>query len=245
MINTIKNRLVERGNSLIETKPEIAKAEFAHSLNELVCDLEHYPHGFVLGCIADRQIKAERAWMVPFYLKEQIGSFEMAHLEAITLSEMEDLMRDKHRLWPAVAKSYFLAIKRIRTEYGGDASRIWSDNPSSAEVVYRFLQFDGVGPKIATMAANILVRDFKVPMSDYYSIDISVDVHVSRVFQRLGLVDKDASNEQIIYRARSLHPEFPGLMDYPSFEIGRNWCKPDNPNCAGCYMNDCCLSSVN
>ncbi|RMF00953.1 MAG: iron-sulfur cluster loop, partial [Alphaproteobacteria bacterium] len=98
--------------------------------------------------------------------------------------------------------------------------------PSSAMVVYRFLEFSGVGPKIATMAANILARSFKIPMADYYSIDISADVHVKRVFERLGLVDADPSVDQVIYRARSLNPEFPGLLDYPCWDIGRKWCKP-------------------
>ena len=50
----------------------------------------------------------------------------------------------------------------------------------------RRLEFRGAGPKIATMAANLLARHLKVPFSDYYSIDISVDVQVRRVLSRLG-----------------------------------------------------------
>ena len=36
------------------------------------------------------------------------------------------------------------------------------------------------------MATNILARQFKIPMSDYYSVDISLDVHIQRVLKRLG-----------------------------------------------------------
>jgi endonuclease III len=90
------------------------------------------------------------------------------------------------------------------------------------------------------MAANILARDFKVPFSDYYSIDVSVDVHLRRVFTRLELIREHASVEEVVYQARALHPEFPGLMDLPTWEIGRTWCKPTNPKCAECYMLTVC-----
>jgi len=130
------------------------------------------------------------------------------------------------------------AVELISKKYAGDADRIWLGNPSSAEVVYRFLEFRGVGPKIASMAANILARDFRIPFADHFSIDISADVHVRRVFARLGLCPSNATTEQVIYKARALHPEFPGMMDLPFWEIGRNWCKASAPQCDNCYMND-------
>ena len=107
-------------------------------------------------------------------------------------------------------------------------------------MIYRFLGFDGVGPKIGSMAANILARDFKIPFAEYFSIDISADVHVRRVFARLGLCTADASVERVIYKARSLYPKFPGIMDLPSWDIGRNWCKARDPECNGCYMSRLC-----
>jgi hypothetical protein len=46
------------------------------------------------------------------------------------------------------------------------------------------------------------------------------------------------------WAARALHPEFPGLLDYPAWEIGRHWCRPQTPLCAGCYMCAVCPGRV-
>lgn len=94
------------------------------------------------------------------------------------------------------------------------------------------------------MATNILARQFKVPFSDYYSIDISPDVHILRVLRRSGLVDKDASIDSIIYKARELCPEFPGIIDFSCWEIGRTWCRPRNPNCQECIIESECLKTI-
>ena len=117
---------------------------------------------------------------------------------------------------------------------------IWSDRPSSAKVVYDFLQFNGGGIKIATMATNILAREFKIPLSDYCSIDISPDVHVLRVMRRSGLVRENADIDSIIYKARELNPEFPGIIDLSCWEIGRKWCKPNKPTCKECSIQSIC-----
>lgn len=195
----------------------------------------------------DRQIRAELAWLIPFKIAEKLGNFKFSTLENLSISKVKELIQKPkplHRYTEQMGKNFFFAIQTIKESFEGNASKIWAGCPSSAEVVYRFLQFRGVGPKIATMATNILARDFKIPLEDYYSIDISADIHVRRVFYRLGLTTKDASIEEIIYRARAIHPKFPGLMDLPSWEIGRNWCKQNKPKCFDCYMNKLCPSSL-
>jgi hypothetical protein len=191
----------------------------------------------------DRRIRAERAWMIPYEIGQRLGSFEFDELAQISERKWRGLMSKPtplHCFPSKMASEAFLAIQRIGDIYNGDASRIWSNRPSSAAVVSRFLAFTGMGPKVSTMATNILARDFKVPMSDHYSIDISVDTHVDRVLQRLGIVPIGATKEQITYAARSINPEFPGILDFPAWEIGREWCKAKTPICNDCYMNDKC-----
>ena len=107
-------------------------------------------------------------------------------------------------------------------------------------MVYRFLEFSGVGIKIATMATNILARDFKIRFSDYYSIDVSPDVHVRRVMSRMGLVEKKASNDKIIYKARELSPDFPGIIDFSLWLLGRTTCKAGKADCENCLVKKEC-----
>ncbi|NCB42698.1 MAG: iron-sulfur cluster loop [Clostridia bacterium] len=210
--------------------------------NDFLNDLENVPQAYVLACLMDRQIKAERAWSIPSQIKNIIGSFDIEYLAAVTLNEYKNIFNDYslHRFNDTMASVFYSAVHDIRTKYEGDASQIWSNNPSSAKVVYDFLQFKGCGTKIATMAANILARQFKIPFSDYYSIDISPDVHILRVMRRTGLVSNDADLDSVIYKARELNPEFPGIIDFSCWEIGRTWCRPSNPNCQECIIRTEC-----
>lgn len=210
--------------------------------NDFLNDLTNYPHAYVLACCMDRQTSSEKAWMIPIKIKNILGSFEMDTLVSKTLEDYRKIFLDNnlHRFNETMAEVFYKAVQRIHTVYKDDASQIWKGNPSSATVVYRFLEFDGVGIKIATMAANILARQFKIPFSDYYSIDVSPDIHVRRVMYRLGLIDQNATNEMIIYKAREMCPDFPGIIDFSLWEIGRTWCRPKDSDCNNCIVSSEC-----
>lgn len=215
--------------------------------NELLNDLDDYPHAFVLACLMDRQIKAERAWVIPYEIKNKLGSFKIKELLKITRKNYIKIFNNLslHRFNDTMANIFYDAIRHINLKYDADASKIWKNRPSSASVVYRFLEFKGSGIKIATMAANILARQFRIPFSDYYSIDISPDVHIVRVMKRTGLVPKGSDSSKIIYKARELNPEFPGIIDFSCWEIGRKWCRPNKPDCESCILTKNCLKIIN
>ena len=244
----IRDRLVEHGKQLFNAPKQLVHFTDDEAANALLNDLTGHPHAFVLACVMDRQVKAERAWLISYRFQQRLGGdFSIQRLTSLTLAEVKTLMSEPeplHRFADKMGGLFHATVQRIVQQYDSDASRIWQDKPSSADVVYRFLEFDGIGLKIASMAANILARDFKLPFADYYSIDISADVHVRRVFGRLGLAAADASVEQLIFRARSLYPEFPGLMDLPAWEIGRQWCRPKKPQCTACYLSNGCPTAA-
>ncbi len=232
----------------------IAKEEFNNNSNKVhfvddkyannfLNNLDKYPHAFVLACLMDKRIKAERAWMIPYKVYKELGSFDIDYLYKKPLSRYKRIFNagNYHIHNNEAAKYFYKAIHLIKDKYDGDASKIWKDNPSSATVVYRFIEFEGIGIKIATMAANILARQFKIPMSDYCSIDVSPDVHVRRVMKRLYNLPDNATTEQIIYKAREINPTFPGLIDYTCWRIGRELCHPKKIECDKCPINkECC-----
>ncbi len=210
--------------------------------NAMLNDLKHCPHAYVLSCCMDRQMKAELAWMIPYRISQLFGDFSMKTLASKSKSKYVAIFRKHklHRFPESMGKVFYDAVQRIHAEYADDASGIWANRPSSASVVCRFLEFNGVGIKIATMATNILARQYKVPFSDCYSIDVSPDVHVRRVMYRMGLVRKDATIDEIIYKARELCPEFPGIIDFSLWNLGRGTCNAIHPDCEHCRVRAEC-----
>jgi len=135
-----------------------------------------------------------------------------------------------------MSKYFYSTIQKIHNDYNDDTSNIWKYKPKSASLIKRFLQFQGAGIKIATMSANILVREFKIKLDDYFSIDILPDVHIKKVFKRIGFISKEANSDELIYAAREFYPEYPGIFDLLTWQIERNYCYSINPDCQNCYL---------
>ena len=246
-MDDIRRALLKRGRHLFAKPFEPVRFSGNEEADALANDLAGTPHAFVLACIMDRQMKAEKAWMIPHEFRKKLGGFDISTLGGLSIDETKAIMRGPpplHRFSERMSECFHAGVKRIIEVYKGDASRIWAGRPSSAKVVRRFLEFDGIGPKIGAMAANILAREMKVPMSDMYSIDISPDVHVRRVFARLGLIPRPGDTELLVFRAREMNPTYPGIFDLPAFEIGRSWCRPKRPKCSDCYMHGDCPSAA-
>ena len=250
MFNTQKltHDLIKLSKSQYKKKTSVIPFIDDEEENKKLNDLKHFPHLFVLACIMDRQIKAERAWAISGLIAKKIGSYKIEDMAKISLSQYQDIFKKLklHHYNDKLAECFYQGVQKIMTDYHGNAAKIWHNKPSSATVVYRFLEFKGVGIKIATMATNILARQFKIKLSDYYSIDISPDVHIKRIFYRTGLIHKqDKDNiDMIIYKAREINPKFPGLIDIACWHIGRNWCTERKALCHQCPINKHCPKNI-
>jgi hypothetical protein len=242
----IRDRLVEDGRQRLKQPAGPVAFTNEAEADRLLNDLEGHPHALLLASLDLRQIKAERAWLLPYLLRQHLGTFEMAALRRLSEAEWRTLLGEVtplHRTPATMARALHRGVARIESVYRGDAARVWSDAPTSARLVCRLLEFYGAGPKVATTVASILVGDFHIELADYRNIDITTDVYMRRVMGRLGFVGPDAGSDVVVYVARDLSPEFPGIFDVALRDVGEVVCLPHSPRCPSCRIADLCPSA--
>jgi endonuclease III len=241
-LSELREKLVVMAKKVYKGPWEVGKFSKNERANEIINNIGKIPHVFVLACMLGRQFHNEKAWETMAYLEERIGGLDIKKLSRLTEADWEKAFLKPAPLHREMAGFSMAAVQRIVKEYGGDASRLWNDNPSSATVIKRFLEFEGIGQKISTMAANILARYFKIPMSDCYSIDVTVDARMKRVLSRMGIVDSK-KNQYIQLTVREMYPKYPGIFDPVFWEIGKFHCFQVQPDCPHCPANELCLYS--
>ena len=86
--NTIRDRLVGHGLSLFRAPKQLIQFTREPQADSLLNDLTEHPHAFVLACVMDGQVRAERAWLIPYRISEKIGGFSMQALVALSRAEL-------------------------------------------------------------------------------------------------------------------------------------------------------------
>lgn len=201
--------------------------------------------GFLCGVICDYQMPADRAWATPYNLAQRLGGWSVelvaAHPDLVHAAFVGPPAI--HR-FPNQTSSFVIdGARRVIDEYGGDASAVWGGTPTARELQGRMSAFRGISQKKAAMAVEILYAQLGVDIEDMAGSDIAYDVHVRRLMLRTGLAERD-NVTHMVERARLLHPERPGALDLPMWEIGRTWCHKRDPECEICVIADTCPKLV-
>ena len=126
----------------------------------------------------------------------------------------------------------------VTNQFDGDAERLWTAQPVQ-KIKNTLLSIRDVGPGIANMTINLFHRYLGVEftLDDLRDIDVKPDVHVERVFQRTGLMDRTGGS---IHVARRWREEYPADLDLGAWEIGRRWCHAIGPDHERCALSAVC-----
>lgn len=205
--------------------------------------LRQNPFAFLVAASIDRGALAEAVWAIPFLLKEELGHLDPRLLSSMSEDELERKLRQlsRHARFPRqCARTIISLAGLVMGRFGGEATAVWKGR-EPLEVVETLKEVWGVGPGIAHMAVRILTDEFgyRPNPASLRGIDVKADRHVIRVFYRTGL-STVMSGEACVEAARQSHPEFPGLLDWPSWEIGRTWCHEHDPDCTTCPLCHVC-----
>lgn len=241
MQSQIVNYLIAQSNNeLLNHNTSFAFTDNA-KWNKLFNDIDNFSHLFLLACIGDKRIQVQRAWSIPMIIGE-VNGYDFSKFLSLTASDYNELFNSRklHLHNNSVSLDYFEAVQNISKEYDGLAKNVWEKDLRSEAIIRKMLEFKGVGQKIASMTVNLLYRHFKLPIKNIHRIDVSPDTHIQRLFKRTGLARLSATNEQIIWRARELHDDYPGMIDIGFYNLGRTVCSAKKPVCSQCPIERFC-----
>ncbi len=170
------------------------------------------------------------------------------------------MKEEKRQQWLNDISNYIIeTCKKIASEYGDEPDNIFTVNNGNISIpmIYFLLrQFLGIGPKKASMIA----RDFgrgsswlksinerlkergvtvEVKVEQIYFTEMPIDVHVRRVFGRIGFA-RYSTPQDFQNLVRLIYPENPGLVDDFIWELGRKICKNYSPKCPKCPLAEIC-----
>lgn len=102
------------------------------------------------------------------------------------------------------------------------------------EEIEELIKFNGVGRKTANL---VLAKGFNKPA-------ICVDVHVHRIFNRLGYVKTKTPEETEFALRKKLPLKY--WLDINTLIVthGQNVCKPQKPSCSGCPIAEWCAKKI-
>lgn len=187
------------------------------------------------------------AWRLPYKLEERLGYFDFERiLKEESVESLENIIKEKpalHRYPRKMAEYIYTAIEKVVNEYSSNISNMWKNNKDAEIIVKNLEEFKGISHKKATLGTLLLVRDFGVSLENLSYIDIAYDVHVRRVFLRMGLVEKDNIKE-VTEKARFICKNFPGSLTLPFWVVGRKYCRTQNPKCSECRLNEFCEKKI-
>jgi uncharacterized HhH-GPD family protein len=125
------------------------------------------PLALLIGFALDQQVTVQKAFSGPAELRRRIGHLDPARIAAMDPEELAEAFRRRpalHRFPGAMAKRVQALCAHIAAEYGGDASRIWTDAKDGRDLRARLMALPSFGEmKVRSMLA-ILAKRFGVEL---------------------------------------------------------------------------------
>ncbi|HET7572477.1 MAG TPA: HhH-GPD-type base excision DNA repair protein [Gaiellaceae bacterium] len=120
------------------------------------------PFALLVGFALDQQVTVQQAFLGPLRLQQRLGTLDPA---AVAAADLEPLFREKpaiHRFPGSMAERVRELAAIVVEEYGGDASRLWSEAGDAKELRRRIAALPGFGEMKIKSLGSVLANRFGV-----------------------------------------------------------------------------------
>jgi uncharacterized HhH-GPD family protein len=124
------------------------------------------PFALLVGFAIDQQVTVQKAFAGPLVLQERVGTLDPRQLAERDLTEAFATKPAIHRFPGAMATRVRELASVVSDEYGGDASRIWSDAADSADLKRRIGALPGFGEMKVKSLSAVLAKQFGVTAAE-------------------------------------------------------------------------------
>ncbi|WP_279097518.1 HhH-GPD-type base excision DNA repair protein [Gordonia bronchialis] len=140
-------------------KLQIAQDEAADEL------LSTDPFALLTGMLLDQQFPMERAFAGPAKIRDRFGNIDPAEIADADPEAFADLCATPpaiHRYGRSMAGRVQALARVVTDEYGGDASRIWTEATSGADLLARVQALPGFGEQKAKIFTALVAKQLGV-----------------------------------------------------------------------------------
>jgi uncharacterized HhH-GPD family protein len=124
------------------------------------------PFALLVGFAIDQQVTVQKAFAGPLALKQRAGTLDPRKLAKLDLEEAFRTPPAIHRFPGSMATRVRDLAQAVVDDYGGDASRIWSEAKDGADLRKRIAGLPGYGEmKIKSLGA-VLSKRYGVAVAD-------------------------------------------------------------------------------
>ena len=123
------------------------------------------PFALLVGFALDQQVTVQQAFLGPLRLKQRLGTLEPTK---VAKADLEPLFREKpaiHRFPGSMATRVSELAATVAEDYGGDASRIWTEAADGKDLRKRIGALPGFGEMKIKSLGSVLAKRFGVEVA--------------------------------------------------------------------------------
>ena len=124
------------------------------------------PFALLVGFAIDQQVPVQKAFAGPYVLKQRAGTLDPKKLAAMDLAPLFAEKPAIHRFPGSMAERVRDLAQVVTDDYGGDASRIWTEAEDADDLQKRLGALPGFGPMKITGLGATLALQFGVKAAD-------------------------------------------------------------------------------